>query len=220
MSDGRKTLSCVLSGLLLCAAAKAIGADSANPYQGIVDRNVFGLKPPPAPPRPEDNKPPPPKITLTGITTILGNKRALMNVAMPAKPPEPARQKSFILAEGQRDGEIEVLEIDEKTGTIKVDDFGTVMTLNIDKDGPKLPAGAPAPPFIAPPPGPVGYQPPQPNPYAPAGQPSGGGLKTIPTRQIRLPAPTGVPPSPGGEGSSGAPSPRFRGKPQSDSQPQ
>src|SRR5882672_6816749 len=105
MSDGGRAAICVLCVLLLCAGGSATGADSANPYQGIVDRNVFGLKPPPAPPRPEDNKPPLPPIILTGITTILGNKRALMNMQMPGKPPQ-----SFILTEGQRDGDIEVLE--------------------------------------------------------------------------------------------------------------
>src|SRR5260221_5235276 len=211
MSDGGRAAICVLSALLLCAGANAVAADSANPYQGIVDRNVFGLKPPPAPARPEDNKPPPPKITLTGITTILGNKRALMNVQMPAKPPDPAKQKSFILAEGQRDGEIEVLEIDEASGTVKVDDFGTVMVLDINKDGAKLPSIAPAP--IAPPPGPVGYRPPAPNPYAaPAGDANQGGLKTIPTRPVRLPPPD-VPPGPAGVNSGGtAPVPVIRGR--------
>ena len=205
MSDGGRAAICILSVLLLCAGGSATGADSANPYQGIVDRNVFGLKPPPAPARPEDNKPPPPKITLTGITTILGNKRALMNVAMPAKPPDPAKQKSFILAEGQRDGEIEVLEIDETSGTVKVDDFGTVMVLDINKDGAKLPATAAAPMPMAPPPGaPPGYRPPGANPYAaPAGDANQGGLKTIPTRQLRLP-PTEAPPGPATANPGGA----------------
>src|SRR5882672_2451492 len=149
MSDVGRAVICVLIGLLLGTGTRSMGVDSANPYQGIVDRNVFGLKPPPTPPRPEDNKPPPPKITLTGITTILGNKRALMNVAMPPKPPEPAKQKSFILAEGQRDGDIEVLEIDETSGTVKVDDFGTIMVLDINKDGAKLPATPLAPVPVA-----------------------------------------------------------------------
>src|SRR5882672_331701 len=194
MSDGGRAAICVLCVLLLCAGGSATGADSANPYQGIVDRNVFGLKPPPAPPRPEDNKPPPPKITLTGITTILGNKRALMNVAMPPKPPDPAKQKSFILAEGQRDGDIEVLEIDETSGTVKVDDFGTVMVLDINKDGAKLPATPLAPAPVAPPDA-AGYRPPGPNAYAPTGDGNAGGLRTIPTRQLRLP-PSGVPPAP------------------------
>src|SRR6516162_8606332 len=114
-------ISC--SFLLLLAPAQAI---TDTPYQAIVDRNVFSLKPPPPPPvnNPDANKPPPPPITLTGITTILGSKRAFMSVNMPAKPPEPAKVQSFMLSEGQRDGDIEVLEIDEKAGMVKVNEFG------------------------------------------------------------------------------------------------
>src|SRR5580765_7113869 len=69
------------------ALAVTIDNPAGNPYQGIVDRNVFGLRPPPPPPDPELNKPPPPKITLTGITTILGNARALMKTPPPAAKP-------------------------------------------------------------------------------------------------------------------------------------
>ncbi len=195
MSGHGKTALFVLLLILFCAASKGAVADSANPYQGIVDRNVFGLKPPPPPAKPEEKKVDAPKITLTGITTILGNKRVLMNVAMPPKPPEPAKQQSLILAEGQREGEIEVMEIDEKAGSVKVNDYGTILTLNLDKDGAKLPAAVPAAPPPAAPPA-VGYTPPppviQPNPAAAAGNPLGG-LKTIPSRTVRMPAPGGVP---------------------------
>ena len=198
-----------MTSLMLCAGAKAIGADSAaNPYQGIVDRNVFGLKPPPPPPRPEDNKPPAPKITLNGITTILGNKRALMSVQMPARPPEPAKPQSFFLAEGQRDGDIEVLEINEKLdgGTVKVNNFGTVQTLTMDKDGAKLPAAVAAPTPGAPP-SPGGYVPPP--AFNPAIAPTGGGLKTIPTRQLRLPTPGGSA-APGGVSPGGVTLPGLK----------
>ena len=203
MSGRGKTVLWILNCVLFCAGSKGAAADSANPYQGIVDRNVFGLKPPPPPVKPEDKKVDAPKITLTGITTILGNKRVLMNVAMPAKPPEPAKQQSFILAEGQRESEIEVLEIDEKAGIVKVNDFGTILTLNLDKDGAKLPAsvaaappppGQPAPGYVPPP----NYNPLTPSPNAPA-----GGLKTIPTRTVRLPTPGG-PPVPGGPPTPGS----------------
>src|SRR6266581_614168 len=182
MSDTGKVVVCILSSLSLCSGAKAIVADtSANPYQGIVDRNVFGLKPPtPITKDTTKDTPPPPKITLTGITTIFHDKRALMNVAMPAKPSEPAKNQSFILAEHQREGDIEVLEIDVKTGDVKVSNFGTVVTLNLEKDGAKLP-NAPALPIAGAQPSPAGYVP----PGNPAGPPPG--MKTIPTRQLRLP---------------------------------
>src|SRR5262249_45052252 len=109
VGDIVKIATCVLSTFLLCSGAIAIGADSGNPYQAILDRNVFGLKPPPPPGKSEEKKVDLAPITLTGITTILGNKRALMNVQVPGKTAQP-----LILAEGQREGEIEVLEIDEK----------------------------------------------------------------------------------------------------------
>src|SRR5437016_4718743 len=116
MSDTRKIAIFILGSFMLYATAEGIVADPENPYQGIVDRNVFGLKPVTQITKPPEKPIDAPKITLTGITTIFGNRRVLMNVAMPAKAGEPAKQQSFILAEGQREGEIEVLEIDEKTG--------------------------------------------------------------------------------------------------------
>src|SRR6266496_3177881 len=58
-----------------------------NPYQAIVGRNVFSLKPPPPAVPPEDplKKNPPPTIKLQGVQTILGRRQVLFKV--PAKPP-------------------------------------------------------------------------------------------------------------------------------------
>jgi len=139
MSDSFKRAVISFGSIVLCAGASAIVNDSANPYQGIVDRNVFGLKP--APPLSKvDEKPVanPPPITLTGMTTILATKRVLFNVQPPGKPVQ-----SFILAEGQREGDIEVLEIDERTGSVKVNYGGTTVPLNFEKNGPKLLASSP-----------------------------------------------------------------------------
>ena len=187
MSDSRKKALWALSGLLFCVGAQAIVADSANPYQGIVDRNVFGLKPAPPSQKTQTEQPAAPKVTLTGITTIFGKPRALMSIQMPAKPPEPAKPQTFILQPGQRDGDVEVLEINEKLegGTVKVSTFGTVQTLTMDKDGAKLPAGAPAP--IPGMPNPVAFapQPGMANPPTFAGADTG--LKPLPIRQLRVP---------------------------------
>src|SRR3974390_2908836 len=135
----RGVATLVLAGFVLGLAPGFARAEVAdNPYSGIVVRNVFNLRPPP---RPEDNLPPPqapPKITLTGITDILGNKRALMKTQMVLAPGKPATEQSLILAEGQRDGEIEVLSIDEQTATVKVSNHGVVQELNFDKDAIKL----------------------------------------------------------------------------------
>jgi hypothetical protein len=176
MSGGKALICCGVSGLLLVPGAKAnIGEPREYPYQGIVDRNIFALKPLPPPVRPEDIKSPVPDLNLTGITTILGKKQALLKV--PAKPPKQPKEESYILAEGQSEGEIEVLTIDEVAATVKVNNHGTIQTLDFLNNGgkaaggpaPGLPGVAPAGPGIMPsmkipPPGAVGARqiPPQP----------------------------------------------------------
>lgn len=115
-------------------------------YQSIPDRNLFALKPQLQEP---PTTPPPPqlqKILLTGITTILGDRRALMKT-YPAgvKPGEPAKEQSLILSEGQGEGGIEVLAIDPDAGSVKVNNAGTIMTLTFERDGAKLPATPPTP---------------------------------------------------------------------------
>ena len=148
MKHGGKVLACMTGCLTVCSLARGITPQpSDNPYQSIIDRNVFSLKPPPPPPDPsEANKPQVLKITLTGITTILGNKRVLMKTAPPpGKPGEtPKTEQSYILTEGQREGDIEVIQIDDKAGSVKVNNAGTVQTLTFEKDGAKLPS-TPAP---------------------------------------------------------------------------
>ena len=197
MKYGVTMLLCLVGGFALHVAANEATSDSPNnPYQSIVDRNVFALKPPPPPPDPEATKPPPVKITLTGITTILGKRALLKSPAPPGMPGEPAKPElSYILAPGQREGDIEVLDIDEVGGNVKLRNAGVEVTLNIDKDGPKLAPSAAAVPGV---PGMPGAVPPYPGaprgftPPAPAGNPG----FTMPTRTLRLP--------PGGAGGTGA----------------
>ena len=189
MKHGHKTLLCVLGGLTLCGGAgPAFGLSSDVPYQAIVERNLFGLKPPPPPgPDPASTKAAPPKITLNGITTILGNKRALLKTSPTGKTGEQAKEQSYMLAEGQRDGDLEVLKIDEIAGSVMVKYDGADITLTFEKDGPKgnssppPPGGAPgggmAPPGVGP---------------ASAGMNSGGGLGPMPTRALRMPTSGGA----------------------------
>jgi hypothetical protein len=100
----------------------------------------------------------------------------------PPKPGEPAKEQSYTIAEGTKDGDIEVLEVDEKGGTVKVNNYGAVMTLDFDKNGVKV-ASAPPPPGGMPHPG--GNVP---MPFPGGVMPAGGG--TVP-RPMRLPTPTG-----------------------------
>src|SRR5689334_17517173 len=73
----------VLGAVLLAGTAPMVLAEAKpNPYQAIVERNPFGLKPPPPP---VDNTPPPPviplaKVVLTGISSVFGPTRALLEV--------------------------------------------------------------------------------------------------------------------------------------------
>jgi hypothetical protein len=148
MKFGLNLLVCAAGGLTWWSAAYAATADlPGNPYQPIVERNVFGLKPPPPPPDPGANKPPPPKIIVTGITTLMNKKRALLKTPGPApKPGEKAKgEQSYILSVGEGQDGIEVLDIDENAGTVKVNNSGEVVTLDLVKDGQKPSAGVPTP---------------------------------------------------------------------------
>jgi len=153
MKHGATTWVCAAAAVVLWASA--VSAD--NRYGPIVERNVFGLKPPAPPTDTEASKPPPSNITLTGVIT-LGGKRALMTTPPPAAKPgtPPATAQSYILREGERQGEIEVISIDEVNFVVKVKNSGQEQTLNFKDNGPKMPAGTPVPP---------------PTPNAPAGMP-------------------------------------------------
>ncbi len=110
-------------------------APSPRQYDVIPSRNVFGLRAPENTPAPE---PPPvnlPPIYLTGITTMLGYKQALLRTQIPAKNGQPAQEESLILAEGQRENGIEVLRIDEHAGQVSILNSGSRMTLNFDRNG-------------------------------------------------------------------------------------
>ena len=127
--------------LLLCWALTVVGSAFAeNPYADILRRNVFGLRPPPRPVT-ESPRGPVPKVRLTGITTILKGKRALLKVEFPGKPLERSKEESYILTEGQRAGPIEVLEINERTAQVKVNNSGTITNITFEKI-----TAAPAPP--------------------------------------------------------------------------
>src|SRR6185503_15328371 len=68
-----------LAGLSLGAFAEM----KENPYQVIIDRNPFGLKPIPIPEPPKPPEPPvipPPDVKLTGITTLGAAPKVFLQV--------------------------------------------------------------------------------------------------------------------------------------------
>ena len=112
--------------------AWAVLADD-NPYKSIVDRNAFSLADPPKPVDPSATNPPPSNIKLTGITKLFGKKQALLMVQEPGPGQKPS--DSYILGEGERQDQVEVIAIDEIEGSVKVNNAGAIQTLTFDKDG-------------------------------------------------------------------------------------
>jgi hypothetical protein len=153
-----RLIHAVLMGGVACTALADIPEDR---YSGIVTRNPFGLKPPPPPPPPPDpdaNRPPLQlaDVTLTGMTSIFANKRALLEI-IPA-PGKPAIKAT--LAEGERIESVELvtIDLDKNEVTIKNGTVLTNITFKIAKSGPTTPAPPPA--GVAVP----GFNPPKPPP--------------------------------------------------------
>jgi hypothetical protein len=143
-----KVMVCLGAGILLGNAQTNQVALSDDRFGRIQERNLFGLKAPEQP-RVESPSTPVPQITLAGITTVLGDKRALLKTQPRSdKPGAAAKEESLILAEGQREGPLEVLTINVSSGTVRVNNSGTIMTLDFEKNGQKLatPAANAAPP--------------------------------------------------------------------------
>lgn len=69
---------------------------------------------------------PPPEIKLNGLTTILGDKRALFKVRYDSGPVE-----TYCLAEGQSAGAIQLLSVDIRAGKIKINNHGTIQTASL-----------------------------------------------------------------------------------------
>jgi hypothetical protein len=126
-----RTVLLVAVGMLSTGVAKAVN----SPYAEIVERNVFRLSAPVISVVAPTTKPIVlPKITLTGITTILGRRVAFITIAG-VKPGEAG--ESFMLAEGQGVNDIEIKNIDEKAGVVSVVNHGESQVLDFDRDGAK-----------------------------------------------------------------------------------
>ena len=103
-----------------------------NPYAAIVAHNMFGLNPPQAAGATTETNPPP-KITPTGIMTIFGSRQALFTVEGASQPGQPGKGGSYILGEGQRQDDIEVKCINEKSGVVTFNNHGVVQEIPLIK---------------------------------------------------------------------------------------
>jgi hypothetical protein len=123
-----KIAVCLAGGLALNAGLRAESVVLPNnPYAQIVARNVFDLNPPPKfDPSAAQKADPPPKITPNGIMDVFGHLQVLFKAPDSGKPP---KDNSYILSEGQRQDDIEVMKIDEKAGLVTFNNHGTVQEL-------------------------------------------------------------------------------------------
>src|ERR1039458_3374988 len=125
--------------LLLAAAAawsqdiNSFTASSAladSPYAAIVARNLFGLLPiRPVPPAVMPPPEAPPKIPPAGTMNIFGKDQALFKVANQPKSGHPAKEDSYVLAEGECQDGITVVKINVPDGIITFDNHGITQEL-------------------------------------------------------------------------------------------
>ncbi|WCJ60545.1 hypothetical protein NXS98_05290 [Fontisphaera persica] len=136
------------TAVLLTGAGVVISLDTKEeklPGKSITERNAFNLKAP-APPAPPPAPPPPAtKVNLTGVFSIMGNKRAILQISEPGK----AAPESRIMQEGDKEGDIEVLAIDTAAETVRVKIRDQEKELDFKKDG-ITPPTAPAAAFAMP----------------------------------------------------------------------
>ena len=163
----------VLAGFFTAGLAQRVLAEAKpNPYQTIIERNPFGLKPPPPPPDPTPPAPvtPPSKVLLTGFTSVSGPPRALLEITE-QEPGKGATTHKPILREGERDGSVELISIDMEKGLVKIRNGGIESTVAFE--APKLTASATPPPGLGGIPQPLTT--PLPNTYPPpnAANPAG-----------------------------------------------
>jgi hypothetical protein len=145
-------------GLALNASLRAASPASANnpspenPYATVAVRNIFGLNPPVV----ATNDPNAlleamlPKITPTGIMSVFGYTQVLFKVAaaagVVAKAGQPAKEEFYILSQGQRQDDIEVIKIDEKNSLVTFDNHGITQELPLASTSSSgTPAASPSP---------------------------------------------------------------------------
>lgn len=189
-------VACVFS---LTAPARAVTTNSSpeiRDYRVIVERNPFGLKPPPAPVT-NAPAPPPPKdeVLLTGITSF-GGLRAYFET----KPPQGKNPERYSLGLDEKKNGLEILGIDPMNKNVRVRQGGVEAVMTFAANGVK----APSAPATAPPGGhtavagnapaaPGANATPFPPPLAsvlPANTPNPNNrLRNVPSRNMRTPPP-------------------------------
>ncbi|HWN97027.1 MAG TPA: hypothetical protein VNT99_18500 [Methylomirabilota bacterium] len=143
----RGTIASILGTVAVAGFGFTASAEvKENPYQVIIDRNAFGLRPIPPPPEPKKEEAPPvppPDIKLTGITDLLGAPRVMLQVE-DKQAKDPTKKFSFpIIAEGDSDpgSGIFVVSIDMENMRARIRNGDAETTLDFKNNGVK-PGGA------------------------------------------------------------------------------
>ncbi|HXI72573.1 MAG TPA: hypothetical protein VNN22_19700 [Verrucomicrobiae bacterium] len=136
---------CLVGGLTLGSSLRADDVVlPGNPYAVVVTRNIFGLNPPPVVDPNATVVEPPVKIVPNGIMSIFGQLQVLFKVA--AKP--GGKDAAYMLTEGQRQDDIEVVRINEKAAIVTFNNHGIVQDLPLvvtpPSSTPSVPTGGPA----------------------------------------------------------------------------
>jgi hypothetical protein len=128
---GHKTII-IAACLFLLASTGVVDGDqnqlnAGNPYLSIVTRNVFGLVSAlPSETRVETGRNLP-RITPNGVMTIFGRPQALFKtITGDDRPGWPAKEESYLLAEGETKDDIEVRHIDVNAAVVTFNNHGTI----------------------------------------------------------------------------------------------
>lgn len=114
-----------------------------NPYETIVDRNPFALRPPPvvtdAPP-PGPPPTPPATVEITGITSVFQKHKVLLEIT--PGPGKPVVRR--ILTEGEREDTVEVVSINVEKNEVVIRNSGVTTNMSLKKPSAVAAAAAPA----------------------------------------------------------------------------
>ena len=135
--QGHKLWAALLAGVVILPAGRGFADPPPNRYATIAERNIFKLRAPTA-----EAPPAPPvvlsTVTLTGITDILGEMVALLEVQ-----PQGGKPKIYLtLSAGQQEGEVRLVAINRERGTAVIENEGVTMALTM-ADAQKRAAAAP-----------------------------------------------------------------------------
>jgi hypothetical protein len=191
MKSGGKAVVWLLAGFAMACNGATQANNSASstdgPYRAIVDRNVFDLRAVPPVTTPPGPETPPPNVKLIGLMSISGHPQGVFSVQDPTPGKQPV---SYILADDQRQGTLEVksINMDGKSARVQIGESIVLLKL----EDPKAPTG-PAPAAA----GALAAGPGQ-RTFVPGGRPGGRGAFPLPAPGLSAPgqpAPAGGPPS-------------------------